>query len=191
MHADRTNRVVLATVALLALATGVLGSLLSFGVFGTSAQRRSLLDNPVSVFIGDNSAWFWPVAAILGLFLVALGLRWLLILSFSTDRVGNLVVGGDRSGGRSTLSSSALTKAVADEIEGYSGVHSVKSRIIGHADAPELVLDVVLEDSADLAAIRHRIETETIAHTRQALDSPQLPVIVDLTVTNKQQKRVA
>ena len=170
MHADRTNRVVLATVALLALATGVLGSLLSFGVFGTSAQRTSLLDNPVSVFIGDNSAWFWPVAAILGLILVALGLRWLLILSFSTDRVGNLVVGGDRSGGRSTLSSSALTKAVADEIEGYSGVHSVKSRIIGHADAPELVLDVVLEDSADLAAIRHRIETETIAHTRQALD---------------------
>ncbi|MDQ3715495.1 MAG: alkaline shock response membrane anchor protein AmaP [Actinomycetota bacterium] len=191
MHADRTNRVVLATLALLALATGVLGTLLSFGVFGTSAQRTSLLDNPVSVFIGDNSAWFWPVAAILGLVLVALGLRWLLILSFSTDRVGNLVVGGDRSGGRSTLSSSALTTAVADEIEGYSGVHSVKSRIIGHADAPELVLDVVLEDSADLAAIRHRIETESIAHTRQALDSPHLPVIVDLTVTNKQQKRVA
>lgn len=189
MHADRTNRTVLILLALILFVAGVAGALLSFGVFGTAAEKE-LLDNPVSNFIGTNGVWFWIAAAVLGLIFIYLGIRWLIALSFSTDRVNELTVRGNRELGRTILTSSAVTRAVTEEVEGYEGVHSASARMVGDQDSPQLVLDATLEDSADLTGIRDRIEGEAIAHVRQAMDIPTLPVTVDLSVTDKRESRV-
>lgn len=191
MHADRTNRTVLTLLALVLLVAGVAGALLSYGVFGSAAAKKTVLDNPISDYIGKSSLWFWIAAAVLGLLLAYLGVRWLLALSFSTDRVNELTMPGSKEGGRTTLTSSAITRAVVEEVESYPGVRSANARIVGDQDAPELVLETTLEDSANLTGVRDRIEDEAVAQARQALDAPRLPVTVNLSVTDSRDSRVS
>ncbi|MEO6956732.1 MAG: alkaline shock response membrane anchor protein AmaP [Antricoccus sp.] len=191
MHADRTNRTVLTLLGLILLATGVAGALFSYGVFGSQAAKNKLLNNQVTQYIGQNGNWFWIAAAALGLILALLGIRWLVALSFSTDRVNELTMIGNKELGQTILSSSALIRAVVQEVEGYVGVDSANARMIGDRDTPELVIEATLEDSADLAYIRGRIESEAIVHARQVLDAPAMPVIVDLSVIEKRESRVS
>ena len=56
---------------------------------------------------------------------------------------------------------------------------------------PELVVTAVLEETADFAALRQRIETGALAHARSAVGSPSMPAQLDLTVTAKRSSRVA
>jgi hypothetical protein len=191
MHADRANRAVLILFALLLIAGGVCTALAGFGAFGAANKYRHLFANPVSAYFGIQGAWLWLVVAVAAVLLAALALRWLIVLLFSTDRAGDIRLTGDRSTGRSTLAPAALTEAVCEEIETYPGVHSAKARIIGDPTSPDLVITATLEHSADLAALRRRIETNAVAHARQALDNPDLPVILDLTITDRQTREVS
>ena len=191
MHADRTNRAALLLLAILLTAAGVLGALLSFGVFGHARQHRTLIDNPVGRYVGAHSFWFWPVIAVAAGLVTLLCLRWLFVLLFSTDRAGDIPIRGDRSAGRTTLISAALPEAVTDEINAYPGVHATRARVIGEPSSPRLVITTTLEESADLPALRRRIEDNAIAHARQALSDEHLPVQLDLTVTDRRASRVS
>jgi hypothetical protein len=118
-------------------------------------------------------------------------LRWLLTLLFSTDRAGDLPITPGGSAGRTTLAARALTEAVAEETESYRGVHSAQARLLGDPAAPELVVTAALEETADFAALRQRIETSALTHARSAVGNPSLPIQLDLTVTTKRPTRVA
>jgi hypothetical protein len=191
MHADHTNRAALILLATIASAAGILGALAGYGVFGDSAQHRPLVDNPVSRYFGKEGEWLWPVVAVFAGLVTLACLYWLWVLLFSTDRAGDLRLTGDHSLGRTTLAAGALTDAVTEEVASYPGVSSAGSRLIGDSYAPVLVITADLEDSADPAAVRRRIETEAATHARQALDRPDLPVQLDLTVTRRRTRRVA
>jgi hypothetical protein len=191
MHADRTNRAALIVLALIAAAAGILGALAGFGLFGESAQHRPLVDNPVSRYFGREGEWLWPVVALVAGLVTLACLYWLWVLLFSTDRTGDLRLAGDHGAGRTTLAAGALTDAVTEEVGSYTGVSSAGSRLIGDPYSPALVITADLEDSADLAAVRRRIETEAARHARQALDRPDLPVQLDLTVTSRRTRHVA
>jgi hypothetical protein len=190
MHADRTNRLMLDVLALLLIAAGVAGGAASLGAFGTPARHSPLTANRVGSFIGTQGAWLWPVAAVAAVILVLLALRWLLTLLFSTDRSGDLPISSASSGGQTTLAAGALTEAVVEEIENYRGVHSARARLIGDPEDPELVVTATLEETADLAALRHRIETGALTHARMAIGDPSLPTQLDLTVTTRRSTRV-
>jgi hypothetical protein len=190
MHADRTNRAALIVLGIIASGAGILGALASFGVFGASIQHRPLVNNPVSRYFGREGEWLWPVvAAAAGLIALAC-LYWLWVLLFSTDRTGDLRVPGDTRFGRTTLVASAVTHAVTDEVASYPGVVAASSRLIGDPDIPTLVITADLDESADLAAVRRRIETQAASHAREALERPELPVQVDLTMINRRTSRV-
>jgi hypothetical protein len=191
MHADRTNRVMLILLAVLLIAAGVLGALAGFGAFGSATKHHVLLSNRVGTYFGQHGDWLWPVVAGVAAVIALLALRWLLALLFSTDRTGDLTLTGDRTMGRTTLSAAALTDAVSHEIGSYSGVQSARARLIGDQSNPTLVITASLEEAADLPGLRRRIEANAVVHARQALDSPNLPVRLDLTVTNRQASRVA
>ncbi|WP_019819096.1 alkaline shock response membrane anchor protein AmaP [Saccharomonospora saliphila] len=188
MHADRTNRTVLLVLALLLLAAGGFAGAASIGLFGEATRRRMLTDNVVAEFIGRNGAWFWPVAAAVAVLVVLLCLRWLLAILFSTDRTGDLPVSGSGPG-RTTLSSSAVPNAVSEEIESYHGVDSARARLVGPEERPTLVVTATLEEGADLAALRERIETEAMARARATLDRPDLPIRLDLVVSPRRTAR--
>lgn len=191
MHADRTNRAMLIVFALLLIAGGVTGALTGFGVLGTAPQHRPLLDNQFSSYLGAHGDWLWPLIALAALIIALLALRWMLALLFSTDRVGDFRLPGDRGGGPTSLAASALTAAVVEEIRGYLGVQAAQARLIGDSTSPTLVISAALEQTADLHQLRRRIETQAVAHARQSMDDPDLPVRLDLTVTTANSSRVS
>ena len=192
MHADRTNRIVLLLLGLLLIAVGVAGVLAAAGAFGSAAADRAIADNPVSRYVGDNGSWLWPVAAVVAVLVLALALRWLYIVLFSTDRVGALALRTDsRPAERTNLAASAVAAAVRGEIESYYGVRTAKVRVIGEAEQPRVVVSVGADGDTDLATLRERIEHGALAHARQALDQPELPVRLELDLTRRQPARVA
>jgi hypothetical protein len=191
MHADRTNRATLLLMALLLVIVGLGAGAASLGAFGNSGQHSRLIANPVGHFIGTNGPWLWPVAAAAAAVLVLLALRWLFALLFSTDRAGDLPIGPADRTGRTTLASGALTDAVAEEVESYLGVESARARLIGNGRDPELVVTAALQETANLMALRERIETGALAHARSALDNPSLPIQLHLTVTSARAARTA
>ena len=194
MHADKTNRTMLILLAVLMIAAGAAGLVAGFGILGSVTRHGALTHNRVGAFIGRDGDWLWPVVAIVAVVIVYLALRWLFTLLTSTDRSGDLPVRSAEEGsvrGRTTLVSTAVTSAVTEEIGTYRGVQSARARMTGDAEDPTLAVGVTLEQTADLAGLRHRIETEALSHARQALDKPELPILLDLTITTKRATRTA
>ena len=190
MHADRTNRVVLAIFGLVLLAVGVAGLIASLGGFGQAFADKTLFTNRVSRYFGEHGNWLWPVIAV-GCALVALlMLRWIYVLLVSTDRADDIVIRGDRSPGRTMLRPAALATAVANEIRTYHGVSSAKARVLGDPGAPRLVVTVAALTTADIPTLRQRTETEAFAHARQTLEKADLPIRMFLDVTQAEVSRV-
>jgi uncharacterized membrane protein len=193
MHADRTNRIVLIFVGLIGVAAGIGGLLAAGGVFGSKFQHKQLVANGFSRYVGQHGAWVWPVIAVVALVVVLLSILWLFRLLFATDRTRSVSLvsartdreAGSGAAGRTTMTASALTQAVAQEIETYHGVTSVKARVLGVAADPTLAIDVTASRRVELAGLVQRVEQEAIAHARTALQRPDLPVKLDIEVTDK------
>ena len=180
MHADRTNRVALTLFGLLVLIAGAAGMTASTGVFGAAFSKRTLFANRVSTYIGHNGTWVWAAAAGVCLLIALAALRWIVALLVSTDRAGDIPIPVSTQEGTTILQPAALTDALAREINAYHGVDAAKGRVIGDGRDPQIVLTVTPVPSADLHALHHRIETEALAHARQALGKPSLPIQLDL-----------
>ncbi|WP_034590610.1 alkaline shock response membrane anchor protein AmaP [Hamadaea tsunoensis] len=189
MHADRTSRVVLLLLGLLMVAAGLAATLASSGVYGNAWAARTLTGNPVGTYAGAQGRWLWPVVGVVALAILVLALRWLVAILFGTDRVRDLAFPtGSRD--RVVLAASAVSEAVAAEVEGYRGVRTARARLVGSDEHPELALRVETDIDADLAAVRERIEHDAVAHARQALDRPELPVRLDLETKAQPGRRV-
>ncbi len=179
MHADRTNRVALIVLGLLIFVAGGAAMAASVGVFGHSFSHHDLLTNRLSTYVGHNG-WVWPAAAGACVLIGLVVLRWVAALLLATDRAGDIDLAARDDQGTTIIRPAALISALTGEISSYHGVDTAKGRVIGDGRDPELVLTVTTATSADLATLRHRIETEAIAHARQALGQPSLPVRLDL-----------
>lgn len=186
----RLDRSVLTLLGLLLTAIGVLALLVGFGVFGSRLRHKPVFDNFLSDFIGRNGQWLWPVVAVVVVLLALLALRWL-IAQLTPTATGDLQLERPAGDGHTELAGSAVTSAVASEVQGYRGVAAARVRLVGDDTDPELRLRVQLDTRADVAALRRRIETDAVSHARQALDQPELPVRLDLVVTEKKAPRVA
>jgi hypothetical protein len=152
----------------------------STGVFGAAFSRRVLLDNPASSYIGHDGGWLWPAVAGACLPLALACLRWILALLVATDRIGEITIPGSTDQGTTILQPAALTDALTREISAYHGVETAKGRVIGDSRNPEIVLTITPAPSADLHALHQRVEAEALAHARQALSKPSLPIQLDL-----------
>ncbi|MGY4709094.1 hypothetical protein ACXDF8_05935 [Mycolicibacterium sp. CBM1] len=81
--------------------------------------------------------------------------------------------------------------AIVEEIKTYPGVWSAKVRMIGDAASPEPATEAGLEHTADPATLRHRVETNAVAHLRQAVGDPCLPVILDVTICERESRALS
>ena len=177
--ADRLNRVLVALLGLLLLAGGVLALVRSFGGFGARLADDRLLTDAQTRFAERASPWFWVAVAAVTLLVALLALRWLLA-QLRSDRIGDLELEPDPRKGATTLHPGAVATAVCEEVESYRGVRGARARLLHDERSPDLVLDVDLDDRADVAATRRRIESEAVPHTRQALGLGELPTRLTL-----------
>ena len=169
--ADRLNRVLLVLLGALLLAAGVLTLVRSFGGFGQVLAQDRLLEAQ-SRFV-DRNGWVWIVVAAVAVLVALLALRWL-IAQLRTDRVSSIELEPDMRRGATTLRASAVTTALCEEVESYRGVRSASARLLHSNRHPDLTLTVTLDDRADIADTRARIENDAVAHVRQAMDMPDL-----------------
>lgn len=177
MSANVVNRVVLTVLGLLLLAAGGLGLALGLGAFGESLADNPLLPEQVATF-ADGRPWFWWAIAGALLVIAVLALLWLLT-QLRTDRMSRLDLTTNAQDGYTMLHASALTNAVEDEALGIPGVTNASGSVREHR-GKHLFLRVVHADSADIDAIRTRLENEVVAHLREGVGDPQFPVTIEL-----------
>lgn len=175
---NRTNRAALTVLGLLLLAAGVVGLVLSLGGFGAERAASAVLPEPVRTFAAENP-WFWWVAAALAVLVALLGLRWLLAQT-RTDRIGGLDLTTDSDDGLTTVPAGAVADAVEAEAEAIRGVEGATAHLREHGGTTRLDLAVDLADHADLEQVRAGLEDDVVPHVRQALDRPDLPVVIEL-----------
>jgi hypothetical protein len=58
----------------------------------------------------------------------------------------------------------------------WQGVDGARARLIGEPDDPALVVTATLAETADFAALRHRIETGALTHARSAVGIHRCPL---------------
>ena len=169
------NRTVAGLLGLLLLAAGTLGLALSFGVLGDSGAPvlpRGLRD------FAQRQPWFWWAVAAGCLLLAVLGLLWLLA-QLRTDRVSRMDLTTDGREGLTTVHTRALADAVEAEVGKLRGVGGASAAVLDRKGR-RVDLTVDLTEYADIGEIRRTLEERVVAHARQAVDDPDLPVDIQL-----------
>jgi hypothetical protein len=175
--ADTANRVVLLLLGLLTLAAGGLGLALSMGAWGSTEADRPVLSETLRGYPDDNP-WFWWAVAGVALLTAVLCLLWLRA-QLRTRRVSRVDRTTDPREGYTTIHAAAIARAVEDEVEAIPGVTSASARI---HDNPRLrvALTVAMTDTTDIDRLRTQLEDHVVAHLRQAVADPDLPVDIEL-----------
>lgn len=176
-RANVVNRIALTVLGLLLLAAGGFGLALSAGVFGAGRATYPVLPQEVSTF-PDGRPWFWWALAGVLLLIAVLALLWLLT-QLKTDRTTRLDRTTNARDGYTTLHASALTNAVEDETLSITGVTGASANVHEHR-GQHVFLRVDLADSANIAAVRTRLEDEVVAHLREGVGDPRFPVTIQL-----------
>ena len=178
---DRINRIVLTLLGIVVLGAGVAGLLVGAGVFGSSAAHTALVTDATRSYAHRNAGWYWGAFAGSAVLVAVLALWWLIAQSGSS-RVASLQLEIDRSRGTTRLLGTALTAAVEDDVAAYHDVENATARLLGSSREPILRLDVAIAESADIPALRLRLETEAIPRARQAASVHDLPVWLRLDI---------
>jgi hypothetical protein len=181
---SRANRLLLLLLGLVLLAAGTAGLLAGLGGFGSRRADQPVLTEQVARFADRNTAWFWPVVAMVAVIIGLLALGWLLIQA-RTNRMSGLDLEADRSHGRTRLEADALTGAMTGEIESYRGVAGASARLHGDSVRPRLSVRVDLDGRVDPGEVRRRVESEALAHARSALSAERLPTRLELVVPKR------
>lgn len=171
---DPVNRIVVALVAVLLVAAGVLGLLLGAGTFGDPPQ----LLPPEVRDVAAGRPWFWWTVAGACVLVVLLALWWL-FAQLRTDRVGKVGLTVDDRDGLTVLDAGALTAAVEEEVEALRGVSGASAHL-RDSGIRRLALTVELTDYADVAEIRTALVDVVVARARQAVGDPELLVDIEL-----------
>lgn len=179
----RTNRSVLLLLGLLLTAAGLLGLVLGFGGFGAVARERPVLDQAARSFAADND-WFWLAAALVAL-AVALLCLWWLRAQLASDRLRSLELERDRSRGTTTLTTSAVERACANELQSRRGIDRATATMLGTEYEQKLALVVSLDGRESLRHIDGVVHTEVLPMIRRVLANPELPVRVDYRLARR------
>jgi hypothetical protein len=157
----RTNRLLLASLGLLLLATGAFGLGETQSVwFARSAHQPLLTASETSWVHGHN--WAWWLAVLLAAVVTLACLRWLLIQA-RTATVHAFDLEPDPTQGYTRVAGSAVVRAVEEELDTYPEVRRAHAEMVA-TGGTQLRLSVSTHDGASLAALRQRIQSELLPH---------------------------
>lgn len=185
-----SNRLLLSLCGLLLLLGGVawalvileprLGFYASLGLTAPTPQAR----------VTDLPLTGWPAAlllGVLGLLAAVIGL-WLALrqvpsrreapsYSWQADQSdGSTSAGstsaGSTSAGSTVVDTSALGQAIADDAQGLSGVSTAKVLLFGAAASPELLVQIQIDDRADIRSVLGQLEQVVLPNAQDAIGTP-------------------
>jgi hypothetical protein len=185
---DRVNRFLLAAIGLVLIVGGGLALSLGMSLFGSDRADQPVIPAGVTTFIRDNP-WFWWAAAALCVVVALLSLRWL-IAQLHTSRLSHLNVEPDRRDGETVLEARAISAAVEHEVQAMSGVSSASMRLLGQPSSHRHKLSVLLDDRADINAVRARLSRQTVANLRRALDFDDPKIDISIALPARRRRRV-
>jgi hypothetical protein len=162
---DRRNRLRWALIALLLVAAGVAGSLISFDRLPQIGADTPLLPDAAVARWRQAEDWRLAALAALGLLLALYGWR---ILAAQLRRGGGRTAMGDlelaatnsnggRPGGRTVVRSPALAHSIEDDLERVGGVQRALVGLFGSPHQPELRAELDVSGTADLRRVRERV----------------------------------
>jgi hypothetical protein len=162
---DRRNRLRWALIALLLVAAGVAGSLISFDRLPQVSADTPLLPDAAVARWRQAEDWRLAALAALGLLLALYGWR---ILAAQLRRGGGRTAmgdlelaatnsNGDRPGGRTVVRSPALAHSIEDDLERVGGIQRALVGLFGSPRQPELRAELDVSGTADLRRVRERV----------------------------------
>jgi hypothetical protein len=162
---DRRNRVRWVLVALLLLAVGVAGSLISFDRLPQVGADTPLLPDTAVQRWRQAEDWRLAALATLGFLLAVYG--WRMFAAQLRRGGGRTTMGdlqfdrpssnGDRGGGRTVVRAPALAHSIEDDLERVSGVQRALVGLFGSPHQPELRASLDVSGTADLRRVRERV----------------------------------
>ncbi|WP_020669300.1 alkaline shock response membrane anchor protein AmaP [Amycolatopsis nigrescens] len=176
----RLNRTLLALLGLVLLAGGAFAVATYYGLLRVLDPGSALIPAPPAA-----PTWAYYAAAAVAVVLGLLCLRWLLAQAARKPKTSTWRLERRPEQGSTRLDAAVATQPLAEEIEAYPGVHSVRATLAGAQQSPSLFLAVGAERGADLGELRRRIEGHALPRLRQALDLGELPAAVEFRLTAK------
>lgn len=172
--AGTLNRIWLTILGILFLAAGTALLLQASGTLQTLLNTAPAWQ---SVVTGDLRAFLAPtgvaaVVLIIGAIIGILGLLWIIAQIPRRNSAGAYRLHEDGSQGFTLCDPSVLAAAVEKQINTLPGVVSSAALLRGSANAPELTLQVTVNDRADVRDVIHRIQTTTLPELSSALEAP-------------------
>ena len=151
----RANRTRLAVVGIIGLVVVAWFMLVRFNVVSSWGWRQPKPDAPI---VDVPKAWRTDYASwallIVGILVAVIGLVWLLRQFSSSNRAHTYGMSHEADHGSTVLSTDALGRAVEEQIEEFPGVSSASVRFFGARVAPEMMVQIDIDDRADVRKLR-------------------------------------
>jgi len=168
----RANRTRLAVGGILGLLVVAWFMLVRFSVASSWGWRQPAPDAPIldvpKAWRTDYASW---ALLIVGSLAAVIGLIWLLRQFSSSNRVHTYGISHETDHGATVLSTDALGKAVEEQIEEFPGVSSASVRFFGARVAPEMRVQIDIDDRADVRKLVDRLESEVAPDVETTLDA--------------------
>lgn len=178
------NRLALVIVGLLALVAGawVIASSAGWGA-RLGGPWDTVLAAPTSTpaqLAAAQQAWLLPAGIAVALVAAVLGLVLLVAQVPSAPRASVFRISGAEGRDLGSIEPSVLARALAERIEGLTGVQGADVQVLGAASAPVVRADLTLAEDAEIAWVTDAVRGRLAEDSATALGRP--PEQVDLLV---------
>ncbi|OLF04993.1 hypothetical protein [Actinophytocola xanthii] len=175
----RLNRCLLAVVGL---------TLVAGGGLAVAAGSGMLPVDPAATLAPGTAlppTWTLYAIAAVAVLLAVLCLCWLGAQLARKPKTHTWRVEDDAEPGHTELATRIAATPFAADVAAYPGIHTAHADLAGHRSSPTLAVVVTTEHGADLADIRHRLDTHGLPRLRNALDLPSLPTTLEFRFTTR------
>ena len=168
----RANRTRLAIVGIIGLLVVAWFMLVRFNVASSWVWRQPKPDAPIidvpKVWRTDYASW---ALLIIGVLAAVIGLIWLLRQFSSSNRARTYGISHETDHGSTVLSTDALGRAIEEQIEEFPGVSSASVKFFGARVAPEMMVQIDIDDRTDVRKLVDRLESEVARDVETTLDT--------------------
>lgn len=188
--AGSTNRTWLAIIGFVLLAAGALWAVVAAGLLAGAGTQWKSSGRPLqSASSTLDAQWLAPVLIVVGAVLILFGLWWLIRQIPRGDGASTLRFHKDPKHGFTLVEPKVITAAVAEHIEDLTYVTDAKAGLKGQRTNAELVLDVTVNERADLKDVTREIHQQVLPSVARVLGHPLSSVGIVYSVSSQSRSK--